>query len=345
MFPHPTTASELASRIEASIEGPADIELQGLAAIDQAGPGELTFASDARHAKALADTGASAALVPAGLDVSAHCTLLRVKNVQRALNIILAAMAGEEDLPPVGVHASAVVAGDATLGADVRIGPGVVVGTGCSIGEGSALLPGTVLGRGVTIGQQCFLAENVIIRHGCCLGDRVRIGPGSVIGQDGFGYSHADGVHHKVPHAGSVIIDSDVELGACVCVDRAKWGATRIGAGAKIDNLVQIAHNVQVGAGCLLASQVGIAGSARLGRFVVMGGQVGIKDHIDIADGVEVGACACLPQSAGPGERLLGIPARDARQYLREQKALASLPELLRRVKQLEQQLARTESD
>jgi UDP-3-O-[3-hydroxymyristoyl] glucosamine N-acyltransferase len=345
MFPHPTTAGQLASRLEATLEGPGDVELRGLAAIDQAGPGELTFASDARHARNLAKSRASAALVPVGLDVSAGCTLLRVANVELALNVILAEMAGEEDLPPVGVAASADVADDVQLGAEVRIGPGAVVGAGCRIGEGSALLPGVVLGRGVTVGQQCVLAENVTVRHGCAVGDRVRIGPGSVIGQDGYGYAHANGVHHKVPHAGSVVIEDDVELGACVCVDRAKWGATRIGAGAKIDNLVQIAHNVQVGPGCLLASQVGIAGSARLGRFVVMGGQVGIKDNIDIADGVEVGACACLPQSAGPGERLLGIPARDARQYLREQKALASLPELLRRVKHLEQQLGRTESD
>jgi UDP-3-O-[3-hydroxymyristoyl] glucosamine N-acyltransferase len=179
----------------------------------------------------------------------------------------------------------------------------------------------------------------VVVRCGCRIGRRVRIGCNSVIGYDGFGYVFADGVHHKIPHAGNVVVEDDVEFGACVCVDRAKWGSTRIGAGAKIDNLCQIAHSVQIGPGCLLAAQVGVAGSTKVGRFVTFGGKVGIRDNIAIGDGAVVAACSCVAQSFETREPQMGIPTRNARRYLQQQRALEDLPELLRRVKRLERRL------
>ncbi len=189
------------------------------------------------------------------------------------------------------------------------------------------------------IGQGCVLQEGVVVRYKCVLADRVRIGPNCVIGADGYGYVFAEGVHHKIPHAGNVVIENDVELGACVCVDRAKWGSTRIGTGAKIDNLCQLAHAVQIGPGVLLAAQVGIAGSTKVGQFAMFGGQVGVRDNIEIAPGAVIGACACIAQSVETTQPQMGIPSRDMRGFLQQQKALEKLPELLRRVKKLEHQL------
>jgi UDP-3-O-[3-hydroxymyristoyl] glucosamine N-acyltransferase len=337
MFPEPISLRRIAEWLEADLEGDASGAVSSLAVLDEAGPDALTFAADARNEARLAASRAAAAIAsrtaPAAPDGP---VLLRVDDVPLALARLLGRLAEPEDLPPAGVAPSAVVAPNAAIAPTAAIGPHVTVAAGASVGAGTAVCAGAVLARGVTVGEHCMLAEGVVVRQGCRIGNRVRIGPNSVIGYDGFGYHLADGVHHKIPHIGNVEIEDDVELGASVCVDRAKWGATRIGAGSKIDNLVQIAHNVQVGPGCILVSQVGVAGSARLGRFVVLGGHVGIRDNITLGDRTTVGACSCVAQSTGDGETLFGIPAKDARTRLRENQALAKLPELLQRVARLE---------
>ena len=175
--------------------------------------------------------------------------------------------------------------------------------------------------------------------------NRVRIGPNCVIGHDGFGYAFSEGVHHKVPHAGNVVIEDDVELGACTCVDRAKWGSTVIGRGSKLDNLIQVAHNVQLGKGVVIAGCTGIAGSTRIGDFVVIGGGASIRDNISIGDGTRVGACAAVSGSWGPGETILGIPARDAGKAAREILAINKLPELIKRVRALEKKVRSDEKE
>lgn len=346
MFPEPMTLQEVAETIHARIEGEASPVLKALAGMQEAGAGDLTFASDGKHAAKLGSCQADAAIVPDGVEIpETPMALLRVPDVQLALITLLRHIAPPEDLPPRGTDPSAIVAPDAVIADSASIGPAVRIGPGAHVGDSAVLCAGVCLGAGSRVGAECVLFEGVVIRHGCVVGNRVRIGPNSVIGHDGFGYHFADGAHHKVPHIGNVVIEDDVEIGANSCVDRAKWGTTRIGEGSKIDNLVQVAHNVQVGRGAVLVAQVGVAGSTKLGSYVVLGGHVGIRDNIEIGDATEVGACSCVAQSVGPKETLFGIPAKDARTRLRELQALSRLPDLLKRVKTLEQAQAKNPAD
>lgn len=347
MFETPTSVQTVADAIGAELDGDATLEVQGFAGLAEAGPTDLTFAADTKRLDGLRDSAAMAAIVSADAPAPAELkktTLLRVPHVLSAVSRLLGTFGVSETLPPVGVDASAVVDAAAEVSPDAAIGPMVYVGPGCKIGPGTSLCAGAKLSAGVTVGRDCVIGENAVIRHHCWIGDRVRIGPCSVIGHDGFGYNFIDGRHEKVPHVGTVIVESDVEIAACSCVDRAKWGRTVIGAGTKIDNLVQVAHNVRLGNGCLLASQVGIAGSTTVGDFVVMGGHVGVRDNIEIGSGVQVGACTCIPQSVPPKTTLLGLPAREARQTLREWTAINKLPDLLKQVRTLQQRIEHLES-
>jgi UDP-3-O-[3-hydroxymyristoyl] glucosamine N-acyltransferase len=253
-----------------------------------------------------------------------------------ALIALLQDAAPPEDLPETGIHPSAVIDPSAKVSPSAAVGPFVRIGPGAIVEAGTRLAANVSIGAHCRVGSNCVLAEGVVVRRDCVIGNGVRIGSNSVVGQDGFGYHFKDGVHHKVPHVGNVVIEDDVELGACTCIDRAKWGSTTIGRGAKIDNLVQIAHNVQVAPGAVMAALVGVAGSARIGQYAVLGGHVGIRDNIEVGEGTTVGACSCLAQSCPPGQTLFGIPAKDARTKMRELSAQAKLPELMKRVKALE---------
>jgi UDP-3-O-[3-hydroxymyristoyl] glucosamine N-acyltransferase len=237
-----------------------------------------------------------------------------------------------------------VIADDADVDPTAAIGPGVMIGARARVGAGSVLKAQVSLGRAAVVGRDCLLAEGVVLGARCILGNSVIVGPHSVIGWDGFGYYFADGRHHKIPHIGHVEIGDDVEIGACSCVDRAKFGATRIGAGTKIDNLVQIAHNVQIGRHCIIAAQVGIAGSTRLGDGVVLMGHVGVRDNITVGDGVTCAAYAAIAGDVERGQTIAGIPARDARETLRVIQAWPRLPDLLKRVRDLESRIGPRES-
>lgn len=339
----PMTLRAIADMVGGTIEGDETVSIAAVGAIDSAGPGEITFAVDEKRMALLKDSEAAAAIVGSG-EVQTSIPLIRVDNVIMAIGALLATLAGEEDVPPVGIHPSAVVAPDASVDDDVAIGPGVVIGSRAKIGSGCKLCANVVIGAGVELGQDVVLSAGVVILAGCVIGDRVRIFANSVVGSDGFGYFTHEGVHHKIPHIGNVIISDDVELGACVCVDRAKFGATRIGAGSKIDNLVQIAHSVQIGRGCLIASSCGIAGSVRMGDYVVLGGHVGVRDNVTIGNGVQCAAYAAIARNIPDGQAIGGIPAIPARQFLRVVKANAKLPELRKRVRTLESRLEALES-
>jgi UDP-3-O-[3-hydroxymyristoyl] glucosamine N-acyltransferase len=265
---------------------------------------------------------------------------LRVSSVDSAIATLLQHIAPPEDLPELGIADSASVDPTATIGQQVRIGSCVVVGPGCVVGDETSLLPGVVLGRGVTVGRQCVLQENVAVRHGCVVGDRVRLGAGTAVGGDGFGYHFADGVHHKIVHAGTVVIESDVELGALCSVDRAKWGQTVIGSGSKLDSLCQVAHNAQLGRGVLMAAQSSIGGSAVIGDYCVFGGHVAIRDNIEIAAQTQVGGGSGVTQTiTEPGQTFGGLPARPFANYMREHLALSRLPDLIRTVRNLKKKL------
>lgn len=337
------TVREVAEWIHGAVEGNADVELRRVAPFDTAGPGDLTFAADPKRAARLPESRAGAALV--GPDApAASVPLIRVENVQAALAAVLARLAPPDDAPPSGVDPTAAVAADAEVASDAAIGPGAVVGAGAKLGAGAVLYARAVVGPRAEIGPASRLLEGAVVRADCVVGARCIIGPNSVVGADGFGYYTQGGVHHKVPHVGTVILEDDVELGACACVDRAKFGATRVGAGTKIDNLVQVAHNVQLGHGCLLAGHTGIAGSAKLGDYVVTGGHAGVRDNISLGNGVTLAAFCAVAQDVPDGEIMGGIPATRGRDHLRVIKSWAKLPDLLKRVRELEAKLSERES-
>lgn len=340
------TLQTLAELLGGTLEGDGTVTVSHVAPIDQAGPEALTFALDAKRVAQLADTGAAAALVPADAD-TADLTLpvVKVDQVEAALTMLLTHFAPQEDLPPVGVHPSAVVDASASLGSNVAVGPFVVIGAGVEIGDGVTLAAGVTLGANVRIGDDTVIGESTTIKARTEIGDRVRIGPNCTIGYDGFGYFFSEGQHHLIPHVGNVVLEDDVHLGANVCVDRGKFGATRVGAGTKVDNLVQIAHNVQVGKCCLLIGQCGIAGSAVLGNGVVIGGSAGVRDNITLGDGAQLAAYSAAAGDIPAGGTYGGTPARDMADMRRIVAATGKLPDLPKRVKQLEAAVAAMQAE
>lgn len=345
------TLEELARRTGGQVEGDGTAVLTGLAAMETARADQLTFAADARRAKALAASSAGGAIVsgdfqpiPASVDRPRPMALLRVKNVQAAVAAVLAMLDRPADLPPAGVHPSAVVAADAVVEAGAAIGPNVTVGSAARIAAGAVLCANVVVEAGAIVGEGTVLYPGTVVIARSKIGRRCRIGPAAVIGSSGFGYYFDAGRHNPVPHVGTVEIGDDVDIGACSCVDRAKFDVTRIGQGTKIDNLVQVAHNVQVGANCLLVSQVGIAGSAVLKDYVVLGGHAGVRDNITIGQGVQAAAFAAIAQDVPDGQTICGLPAVEAKRFFRVYQAGQSVPELKVKVRELEKRLEELES-
>ncbi len=336
------TLRRVAEIVGGNVDGDGAFVVASIAPLDEAGPADLTFA-DARHASGLAGSKAGAALVEAEVDFAGRPTV-RVADAQQAVYQLLCHWAKAENPPAAGMHATASVAPDAKLGPDVAIGPGAAVGPGAEIGDRTVLCANAVVAAGCVVGTDCTLAEGAVVRGQSVIGNRVRIGPNSVIGYDGFGFQTVDGVHNRVPHIGNVVVEDDVEIDACSCIDRAKFGSTRIGRGAKIDNLVQVAHNCRIGPGSILAGLVGIAGSVTLGKYCVLGGHSGVADNNTIGDGTQIGAYGVALQDIPAGEKYVGLPARPVRETLRIWHSEAKLPDLLRQVRQLESRLAALES-
>ncbi|HEY1612717.1 MAG TPA: UDP-3-O-(3-hydroxymyristoyl)glucosamine N-acyltransferase [Rhizomicrobium sp.] len=297
-----------------------------LATLECAGPAHATFCAGKDQLPALARTAAGICFVPAGLAIAEPPLLTQLVPVPSVLHAV-AALArhlypGHDRI--VWDQASAIHP-EAQLGTGVRLGPGVAIGPGVEIGAGSRIGANSVIGRGVTIGRDCDIGSNVSVGF-AHIGDRVSILPGAQIGQPGFGFAASPRGHTRIPQLGRVIIQDDVEVGACTTVDRGALGDTVIGEGTKIDNLVQIGHNTIIGRHCVIVAQTGISGSCELGNFVVLGGQVGISDHVRIGDGARIAARgAATPGDLAGGEDYGGVPARPIRQWRRELAAVALL--------------------
>ena len=327
--------SELALKLGGSLEGSGEKVVDGLAALHEAGGRDVSFLADERYADGLAQTQAGAVVVARGFTGTSEAALVRVDNVEGALDVLLDLFAPASESVPTGIAASAVVSATAQLGEGVAIGPNVVIGEDARIGGGTVVQAGCVIGRGVTIGDQCLLSPNVVVYAHCAVGNRVIIHANTTIGADGFGYRWVGDHHEKIRHVGTVLIEDDVEIGANACIDRAKVGKTVIGRGTKVDNLVQVAHNVHVGEDCILVAQVGIAGSSELGRGVMLGGQCGVSDHVCIGEGAMAGAQCGVHSSLEAGAKVIGTPHRPYRTHLRELKMIQRLPELAQEVKAL----------
>ncbi len=246
--------------------------------------------------------------------------------------------------PPLGVHPTASVAPTATLGGGVAIGAGAVLHAGVRIGERTVIHEGVTLGRQVTVGEDCEIFDHCVVYDRCSVGDRVILHAGVVIGADGFGYLFRDGRHRKLAHIGTVVIEDDVEIGANTCVDRGKLGATRIGRGSKIDNLVMVAHNVRIGPLCVLAGQCGLSGSVRLGTGVALGGQAGVVHGVRVGDGVKAAAQSGIIGDIKTGAVVFGMPARDRLKAMRDAARVRKLGELFEQVADLKQRVAQLEA-
>jgi UDP-3-O-[3-hydroxymyristoyl] glucosamine N-acyltransferase len=344
MTDKPVRLKTLAELVQGEMRGDGDILIRGLAPIETAGEGEITFFVKGGRIENLTSTKASAVLVPMSVEM-AGMTLIRVRDPYLASARIHAYLL-DEPFQARGISPMACIGENCLIPAQVTIAPLAVIGDRVTIGERVTIGPGTVVGDDVEIGDDTVLKANVTIEHGCRLGRRVVIHPGVVIGSDGYGYAADEkGCHVKRPQVGIVQIDDDVEIGANSCIDRATYGVTWIKSGVKIDNLVQIGHNVVVGENSLLVSQVGIAGSTSLGRNVILGGQTGIKGHIHLDDGVMVAACSGVHQNLPKGSVVGGSPSLPAKQWMKSSAVYAKLPELSQEIRQLKRDVEKLKED
>lgn len=333
----PFTTAEIAQLIGGQVLGDKKTILTNFATIESARPGDLTFAENEEFF-VRAEQSAATAIIADKRFSSAAKILIQVPNARIAFAKALALFFPEKKFP-AGIHASAVVAATAKVDPGAHVGPHCVIGERASIGARSVLQAGNFVGDDSILGEDVNLFPNVTVYPRGKIGNRVRIHANSVIGSDGFGYVQDGAIHRKVPQIGNVVIGDDVEIGAGVTIDRGALGSTVIGRGTKIDNLVQIAHNVQIGEGCLLVSQVGIAGSSKLGNYVVLAGQVGVAGHLKIGNQAIVGAKSGVMHDIPDGEKWLWLPAQRDRDVKRQIVALQRLPELLKRVAELEKKL------
>jgi len=332
-----TTVRELAALCGAAIlDGDPETVIHGAANTDEAQTGELTFIASPRYVAKLAATRASTVIVPQGLDCSAArpgTALLASTDPEIAFIVALRHLYPQKRLPD-GVSPRADVDVTATLGPDCRVAAFASVGADSRIGKGCQIHAGCRIGAGVTIGDHCVLHPNVVLYDGVTLGDRATIHAGTVIGSDGYGYKFRDGQHVKFPQVGSVVIGSDVEIGANTCIDRAALGETRIGDGTKIDNQVHIAHNVQIGRGVLLLGQVGIGGSTVIEDYALLASQCGVSDHVTVGARAIVLAQAGVTKDVAPKDQVMGFPAENRRAALHH---ISTLRKIASRAKAIEE--------
>jgi UDP-3-O-[3-hydroxymyristoyl] glucosamine N-acyltransferase len=330
------TASDVVDIVGGRLVGDPAAVARRVAPVDRAGPAEVTFLANARYAPLLAHSRAAIVLVSPQLEATPGQVGARVvvENPHEAVLKLLPRLYRMPAAAP-GVHPTVRIGRGATIGREVSLGPYVVIGDGAAVGDRTRLDAHVVLGDRVGVGSDCHLFPHVTVYSGTSLGSRVLVHSGARLGSDGFGYVFAEGQHRKIPHVGRCVIEDDVEIGANTTIDRGSIDDTVVGAGTKIDNLVQVGHNVRIGKVCLLMAQVGIAGSTRVGDGSILAGQVGVVGHLTLGKGIRLGAQSGVMHDVPDGETWSGSPARAHRQWLRETAALAKLAGLLRDLERL----------
>ena len=335
---------DLAARLDCRLEGDGDLDIRRVAGIEQAQPGDLTFIAHEKYVAKLATTRASAVIAAADACAGGAAVALLITNQPYLAFARAVDMLTDAPPPPKGIDPASSIAPDATLGPDVSIGPFVTIGAGAFIGARTVIYPNAVVGPGVRIGEDCIVRSQVSIRDRVVIGNRVILQDGAVVGSEGFGFAkQPDGTHLKIPQRAGVVIEDDVEIGANTAIDRPAVGETRIGAGTKVDNLVQIGHGVRVGQRVLFAAQVGIAGSCVIDDDVVLAGQVGVANHVRLGKGVIATAQTGIPNSVDAGEYISGYPAIPHRDWLKSAAVYRQLPALRQRVAALEQRIVELE--
>lgn len=329
------TPQLIASLIDGKVEGDGNVRLTGFAKIEEAAPGYVTFIANPKYSHYIYETEASAVLVSDDFVVERPVSpvLIRVKDPYVALADLMNAM--ESTRPrPQGIEQPCFIAEGVVVPDDAYIGAFAYIGKGVHLGKGVKVYPQSYIGENVTIGDGSVIRAGVRIYQDCVIGKECIIHSGAVIGADGFGFApRPDGTYEKIPQIGNVVIDDDVEIGANTTVDRATFGSTRIGKGTKLDNLIQVAHNVEIGTGNVFAAQVGVAGSTKIGDFNQVGGQVGFAGHIHVGNMNQFGAQSGIPNNVGDGNRLIGYPAVGLRQFAKTQVYLKRLGELFKNTK------------
>lgn len=336
------TLAELAAELGGVVVGDGSTVIRGVAGIREAQPGDITFLANARYDGYIAETQASAVICSREPRSSA-IPLLQVDNPYLAFQRVVQLLRPALEKPLPGVHPTAVVSPAARVGEGVSIGPYCVIEAGASVGDRTVLMPYTYVGVQASVGADCLVYPRVTIREECVVGDRCILHVGVVLGADGFGFAFDSGRYHKVPQVGIVVVGDDVEIGANTTVDRATTDATRIGSGTKIDNLVQVGHNVVTGEHCIIVAQVGISGSTRLEDYVTIGGQAGIIGHVVLGRGAQVGAQSGVSKSIAPGARVFGYPAMALSVFKRVHAYLQKLPQLFDRTRALEERVEKLE--
>ena len=328
------TAGDIAERLGGTVLGDRTMPLTGFQAADRAGVGDLTFAENRTFFERAERSAASAIIVDKSF-VSERKVLIRVSSARLAFAKVVPLFYPEPG-PPTGIHPSAIISDKAEVHPEACIGAHVIIGEGTTIGARTVLHGNNYVDEHCVIGEDCAIFHNVSLYPRTELGNRVRIHAGTIVGSDGFGYVQEDGKHLKVPQIGNVVIDDDVEIGANVTIDRGALGPTHIGAGTKVDNLVQIAHNVSTGENCLIVAQAGVAGSTKLGKSVTLAGQVGLAGHLRIGHNVTIAAQSGVMRDINDGEKWFGTPAQPDKKMKRQLLALKKLPDLLRRYNRFE---------
>jgi UDP-3-O-[3-hydroxymyristoyl] glucosamine N-acyltransferase len=333
---------ELAELVGGEVVGDGDLEIRRLASVEEAGEGDITFVSNPKYLARLADCRASAVIVSPGIEAPGF-SLIACRNPYLAFAKILTFLQVRRP-EPKGIMPGAQVAAGATIAEGVTVHPGCVIGENVSLGKGTILYPGVVLYDGAVVGEECTLHAGVVVREQCRIGNRVIIQPSAVIGSDGFGFAPEGSRYYKIPQVGIVVIEDDVEVGAATCIDRAALGITRIKRGTKIDNLVQVAHNVVVGEDTILVSQVGIAGSTEIGNHCTFGGQAAASGHLKIGDNVTIGGRGGVTNDVDDNRFLSGLPAIPHKEWLKATMSFTRLPEMRKELSRMKRQLEELEN-
>lgn len=337
------TLAEIAALIGGELVGDGQTVITGLSGIKEAREGDLSFVANDRYFPLVETTKASAIITPRGMTVASR-PIIRTDNPSLAFARIASLVIETETPHPRGIHPTAVIAPEARLGRDVTVGPYAVIEAGADIGDRTIIYSGAYVGAKSRVGADGLIYPHVIIRERVVIGARVIIHSGTVIGADGFGFVATNGIHEKIPQLGTVEVEDDVEIGANVTVDRARFDKTVIGRGTKIDNLVQIAHNVRIGRNCIIVSQVGISGSTIIEDNVTLAGQVGVAGHLTIGTGAVVASKSGVPSSLEPNAVYWGIPAKPMMEAKRVNACLQRLPSYVKTIQDLQKRVAELEA-
>lgn len=332
------TLEEVARIVDGEVSGDKAVVVTGICGIKEAKEGDLTFVANSKYLPLIKNTRASAIITSKDVKKTAK-PIIRTDNPSLAFAKMVSLMAPNEIAHPKGIDSRAVIGKNVKIGKDVAIQAYVVIEDNAQIGDRTIIYAGSYVGAGTKIGSDCLIYPRVTIRERIIIGDRVTIHSGTVIGSDGFGFATVCGVHHKIPQIGIVAIEDDVDIGANVTIDRARFGRTVIGKGTKIDNLVQIAHNVEIGEHSIIVAQSGISGSTNIGNNVIIAGQSGVVGHITIGDNSIIAAKSGVAKSLPPGSMVFGYPARPIQKTKRINACLSRLPDLFRLVSLIEKKL------